>query len=390
MRKKSRLYFSAMCAALVLLSLLMTSGVRACEEPPQTLLSLYMNSELVILAKYEGDGESKKSYEDEYGYTLEVERNLSVTRVFKGPQDLKTVSYLFSEYHANPGKTQAELDPEEYTHEYESYFDASKTRAGGEYLFFLTKDKESGRYSVADYFSGVKEFTGKSDFYEKSLAELAAIATAESKETQYALLTEWVVRNIENADTREEGIRDLSESFYGLTYQEEDPNFNGKGPFVVNDGYGIYTVGVAKHLTEAQKERVSAALYPMLQAAWFAEKPEYADYGIAAILGGINKSRLAVHTYNALQSVDKADAERKRLIMGFLTEVLADETLSKIYYEYHELEYRIEETKKETTPEAKKQLKAMTTSKDVLLKDFDKRFKFLYGRNFAAVEEKKA
>ncbi len=386
MLKKSRLYFSAMCAALVLVSLLLTSTARACEEEPPTLLTLYMNSDLVVLARYESNGESKKSFEDEYGYTLDIERKLSLTKIYKGQKDLKTVSFLFSEYHSN--QTTSEIDPEEYVHEYEEYFDLSKIKIGGEYLFFLSQNKETGEYNVANYMSGVRDMNGKSDFYENTFVELEQIASA--KENQYALLTEWIIKSIENTDTRDDGIRDLSESFYGLEYQEEDPNFKDKGPFVINDGYGIYTVGVAKHLTQSQKARVSAVLYPMLQSAWFAETPEYANYNISAILGGISKSRLAVHAYNSLQTVGKEDVERKRVIMEFLTGVVADETLSKLYYDYSELEIKIEELKTETTPEAKQQLKTMTLSKETLLKDFDKRFKFLFGRNFIPVEAPKA
>ena len=164
MLKKSRLYFSAMCAALVLISLLMTSGARACEEEPQTLLTLYMNSDLVVLARYESNGESKKSFEDEYGYTLDIERKLSLTKIYKGQKDLKTVSFLFSEYHSN--QTTSEVDPEEYVHQYEDYFNVSKIKIGGEYLFFLSQNKETGEYNVTDYMSGVRETAGKSKFYE--------------------------------------------------------------------------------------------------------------------------------------------------------------------------------------------------------------------------------
>lgn len=387
MLRKSRLYFYAICAALVLVSLLITSGARACEEPPQTLLTLYMNSDLVVLAKYESNGEAKKSSEDEYGYTLEAERNLSLTKIYKGQKDLKTLSFIFSEYHPNNTASEGESE-QETDHEGENYFDVSKIKIGSEYLFFFSRDKETGKYSVTDYYSGVKNITGKSAFYEKNLSELEEIASA--KENQYSLLTEWIVKSVENPETREDGIRDLSESFYGLTYQDEDPNFKGKGPFVINEGYGVYTVGVAKKLTQTQKARVSAVLYPMLQEAWFAETPQYANYGISAILGGINKSRLAVYAYNSLQSVGKADVERKRVIMEFLTDTVADETLSKFYYDYSELETKIEEMKNADTPEARRQLKTMTASKNILLKDFDKRFKFLYGRHFVPVEEKKS
>lgn len=385
MLKKSRLYFYVVCAALVLVSLLLTSGARACEEPPQTLLALYMNSDLVVLAKYESDGEAKKSHEDEYGYTLDIERNLSLTKIYKGQRDLKTISFVFSEYHSN--NTSSENEYEEAVHQ-DDYFDVSKIKSGGEYLFFLSRDKETGKYSVTDYVSGVKDIAGKSAVYEKNLTRLDEIASA--KENQYALLTEWIVQSIEDPEMRENGIRDLSESFYGLNYQAEDPNFKGKGPFVTTEGYSVYTVGVAQRLTPAQKARISAALYPLLQEAWFAAQPQYVNYGISAILGGINKSRLAVFAYNSLQTVAKTDVKRKRVIMEFLTDFLADETLSKIYYDYSELETEIEELKAADTLEARKQLKIKSASKEVLLKNFDKRFKFMYSRHFVPVAEKKS
>lgn len=387
MLRKSRFYFSAVCAALVLVSLFLTSSAKACgDEEPQTLLAVYMSSDLVVLAKYEGNGESKKSYEDEYGYTLDIERKLSISKIYKGRKDLKNVSLILSEYHANPSEDGTETTPEEY--EGEEYFDVSKIKIGGEYLFFLSKNKETGEYNVTDYMSGARETDGKLKFYEDNLKELEQIASA--KKNQYELLTEWIVKSIENPETREDGIRDLAESFYGLTYQEEDPEFKDKGPFVTSEeGYGVYTVGVAKHLTQAQKARVSAVLYPMLQASWFAETPEYANYHLSAILGGINKSRLAVNTYNALQSIGKDDIERRRMIMEFLTSAVADETLSKLYYDYSELEYKIDELKNQDTAEAKTQLKTLTVSKETMLKDFDKRFKFLHGRNFVPVETAK-
>ncbi len=387
MLRRSRLYFSAILASLVLASLLMTANVKACEDAPQTWLGLYMNSELVVIAKYDSESEPKKSNEDEYGYSLETERKLVFTKVFKGQQDLQSVSFAYSQYVPKPGQDIPEM--EEDSHNYENYFDMSKIKIGGEYLFFLTKNKEDGKYYVTDYMSGVKEIDKNLAFYEKNLSELEQIVSA--KENQYELLTEWIVRSIENTDSREDGISDLAESFYGLTYQEEDANFKGKGPFVVTEeGYGTYTVGVAKHLTPAQKERVSAVLYPMLQEAWFAEKPEYVSYGVSAILGGINKSRLAIYAYNSLQSVGKNDFERRRIIGEFLTDSLGDEGFSNIYYAIMELETKIDEAKTVNTPQGRKQLKDLNLLRETKLKELDKRFKFLLGRNFVPVENKAA
>lgn len=383
MLRKSRLYFSVMLAALVLASLLITTNVKACEDPPQTFLSLYMNSDLIVIAKYESNGEAKKTNEDEYGYSLETPRNLTISKVYKGQKDLENVSFIFTDWVST--QTNGEAPVEEDYHGGEDYFDVSKIQIGGEYLFFLTKDKESGQYSVTDYVSGVKKTTENLSVYEKNLSELADIVAV--KKNQSARLAEWLVKNIEEPVMRDDAISDLSESFSRLKYPEEGIN-EKNGPFVVNEGYGIYTVGVASKLSPTQLNRVSTVLYPMLQEAWFAPEARYADYGISMILGSINKSRLAVHTYNLLQSVDKNDTERRFIIMEFLTSAVEDEAFSQIYYDYQELEYKIKEAPTDT-PEAKKQLKAMQDSKALMLKNFDKHFKLLYSKNFAKVEEKK-
>jgi hypothetical protein len=385
MLRKSRLYFSAVLAALALASLLMTANVKACDEAPQTFLSLYMNSDLIVIARYDSESEPKKTDESEYGYSLETERKLVFTKIFKGPQGLKSVSFAYSTYVPNPNQNVSESEEDEQ--EVEHSFDLSKIKMGGEYLFFLTKDKETGAYSVTDYVSGVRE-TGKNlSFYEKNLSALEQIAAA--KENQYELLTEWIVKSIENKDTREDGIGDLAESFYGLTYQEEDEKFKGKGPFVMvpEDGYGVYTVGVAKHLTQSQKDRISAVLYPMLQDAWSAEKPEYVNYGIAGILGGIDKSRLALFTYSAMQNVGKNDVERRRIIGDFLTSAVGDEGFANLYYEITELENKIDEAKSVKTPQGRKQLKDLTLLKEAKVKEFDKQFKVMFGNNTVAVKK---
>ena len=387
MLRKSRLYFSAIVAAFLLASLLMTSSVKACEEAPQSLLSLYMNSDLIVIARYDSESEAKKANEDEYGYSLETERKLVFTKVFKGQKGLNSVSLAYSQYVSKPSQETPET--EEIVPEVEEYFDISKIKVGGEYMFFLTKNKETGAYSVTDYTSGVKEIDKNLSFYEKNLNELEQIVAA--KENQYALLTEWIVRSIENKDSREDGIADLSESFYGLTYQEEDAQFKGKGPFVVTEeGYGTYTVGVAKHLTQSQKERVSAVLYTTLEEAWSAEKPQYVSHGISAILGGIDKARLAKYTYNFMQSGGKSDFEKRRMIGEFLTDFIADEAFSTLHYDIVELETKIEEAKGANTAQGIKQVKDLNLLRDVKLKELDKRFKFLLARNFVPVETKTA
>ena len=386
MLKKSGLYIYAAAAAILLVSVLASTNVKACEDIPQSLLALYMNSDVVVLANYDSDVSMIKTNEDEYGYSLEIERNLSVVRVFKGNEDLKTLNLANFEYRSNPNQPQ--FDEGEYYHFDENYFDISKIRIGSQYLFFLKKNQETGKYGITDYGSAVKETAANFGVYEKFLVELKSIA--ETKENRLARLTEWIVKTIEEPVTRQDGINDLAESFYSMDYQDESIVKTGTEPFLTYEDYNVYTAGIAKNLTESQKARVSAALYPTLQDSWFAAEPVYVDYQISTVLGRINKSRLAVYTFNMLQSVDKRDSQRKQIIMEFLTSTISDSNLSEIYYEYVELDGKITDASKATTPESKVVVKTLTEKRNNLLKDFEKRFRFMFQRNFAPVDNMEA
>ncbi len=93
MLRKFRLHFSAILAAFVLASMAFTSNVKACEEEPKTFLSLYMSSEMIVLAKFDSETEPVKSNEDEYGYSLDSQRTLVFTKIYKGQTELKSISY---------------------------------------------------------------------------------------------------------------------------------------------------------------------------------------------------------------------------------------------------------------------------------------------------------
>jgi hypothetical protein len=382
MFKKSRLYLSAIFASVVLFSVIVSTSVRACEDIPQTLLSLYVNSDYVVLADYVSDGATVKSNEDEYGYSYEIERNLSIVKILKGTEDLRTVTFSSYEYHSNPNQEAAENDAE-YEHFQENYFDITKIKVGKQYLFFLTKDKETGKFGVSDYTSGVKDVAGKFEVYEKRLNELKSIIA--SKENQNERLAEWMISNIEEPETRQDGINDLAESYYSMGYDDEGTA--EPAAIVSGEDQSINTSGVAKALTDSQKARISSTLYPMLQEAWFAAQSRYADFAISTILGSINKSRLAIYTFNMMKSVDKSDSARRIIIMEFLINTVSDQKLSDIYYEFVKVDSDLTELTKETSAKAKLQIKMTTQKRNTLLRDFEKRFQFMYQRNFLPEQE---
>lgn len=383
MFKSSQKIVSAVLIAFLFVFLFITpNSTKACEDAPQTLLSLYLYSDLIILAELDSSNIIKREDEGEYGYSVEIERNLRIIQILKGQPNLKNVSFTNYEFRENPNAQVSSDEMMEIDHSYyDRYVDISTIKSGDKYLFFLTKDEENNKYVLTDYSSAVKDVSGKIDIYEKSIAELKAIS--ESKENQMQMLAEWIIKSIEEPETRQDGIRDLSESFYSLEYGEENAETQNKLP-VFDKTFTLYESKISETLTDSQKSRISGVLYPMLQEAWFSQKPQYVHYGIASILGSFNRSRLAIHSFNMLKSVDKKDSERKEIIMSFLTDVVGDTDLSEIYYEFARVSSESNSNNAKTAAE----LKAQNALKAELLKKFDKRFELMFNRNFKPFPEK--
>jgi hypothetical protein len=388
MFKSTQILFSATLIAFLFIFLFITPySARACAEEPQTLLSLYLNSDVIILADYESAKILEKEDTTEYGYWQKLQSTLKVLRIFKGQKDLEKVSFIKHEYHSLE-TTPAESDElsEDYDSEYETEVNVEDIKPGDRYLFFLTKDQEDGEnYVLTDYMSGVKDVSGKLDVYEKSLNELRSIS--ESKENQNARLIEWLVKSIEEPVTRQDGINDLAESFYSMNYAPEEENSEEPNePTPLDENFSINLSQVAKNLSDSQKYRISSVLYSMLQQSWFSPKPEYANYGIAAILGSFDKPQLAIYSFSMLRNIDEQDFERRKMVMSFISDVIGDEDLNSVYYEFMDIDYELTSSENKKTTE---ELKVINEKRNTLMKNFDKRFEFMMARNFQPVTEKK-
>lgn len=379
MLRKSKKYLSIVFIALM--SLLIVNSVKACEEDPQTFLSLFMSSDLIVLAKYNNDGKTIKGDETEYDYKLDTPRNLLISKVYKGQQSLKSVSFLYTTYISKEQPTASEED----SHIDEGYFSVSSMKIGEDYIFFLSKNKETGKYEVIDHLSGVRKLNNNLDLYEQNLNELNQIVAAKGEE-QYTLLTEWLVKNIENPLFSEDSIGDLAVSFNVEAYQNNDPKYKDKGPFVMDDGFGLYTVGVAKRLSPSQKDRISKVLYSTIQEAWSSETPKYVSYGVSVILRNIDKPRLVLYAHNALKNVEKSNFDKRRVITEFLSDSLGDETFTTIHYDIAELIYKLDDLKREDSPN-ESAIKETMTAIDAKSAELEKRFQFMQARSFVVVEE---
>lgn len=383
MLKRSQTFLTAALGAILLISLLMSpTSVSACEEPPATLLKLYLGSDLVIIANYKGEKSRITKNDDEYGVEIEIQRELSITEVIKGQKGLKRLVYDDFEY--QPKIVEETAEEEFYEHfDYDGLPDAVELRPGQKYLFFFTQQGEKGDYYLTDYYSGVQEMTGQFSIVEKRLRELKTIV--DNRENQLPKLTEWLVANIEEPLIRYHGVNDLAESFYSLTYDQEAA---GKtDPSVLDQNFSTYTPALARNLTGAQKYRISAVLMNVLQDSWFGVKAKRVDPNLAFMASRWDKSRLAVYGFNSMKSVGRDDFDRKLKMMDFITNVVDDESLSSIYYDYSSLSYQMDRETKKDDPKEVENLKTNIEKRKSLAEDFDKQFRLLYGRNFVSVKD---
>jgi len=349
MFKQSRFFFSAGVIAVLLVSLfffpnnISAKSKRCPIELPKTILSLYLQSEQVVIAEVSDEKVLKVENENatEENYYFDVERNLDVIKTFKG-QKLNKISFTKNEY--RPTYKQSD-NTEEIDEVYlvEGYRMNTRLEKGKRYLFFFNKDEEEGFYQ-SDYRAGAREITSENSMIlEKRLSELGKILAA--KDDKFPKLAEWLVLLTEEPVTRWEGATSLSRSFTGMGSEIVEGEAEDQMDVALNENFNEYSPAIAKQLTESQKSRLSDIFIESLNRHFFggSKNSEY-DYAMAELVGNWDKTRLAIYGFGILQSVDRSNLEKTEQVMNFVANMASDGKLYDIYYEYSELARQSNET----------------------------------------------
>lgn len=342
MFKQRRFFFSAGVITVLLISFfffpnnLFAKTKRCPIELPKPLLSLYLQSEQVVIAEIADEKFSKVENEnsDEENYYFDVERTLDVVKNFKG-QKLNEISFTKTEYRPTPKQSD---DAEEVDEVYlvEGYRMNTRLEKGKRYLFFFNRNEENGFYQ-ADYRSGAREITAEnSAVFEKRLDELGKIVAA--KKDQLAKLTEWLVKLTEEPQTRWDGAMTLSRSFSGLGSEVVEGESEDRMDFTLSENFDEYSPAIAKQLTDSQKGRLSDIFIESLNQHFSdGSKDSQYDYTLAELVRNWDKTRLAIYGFNILQAIDRSDVEKNSQVMNFVADMAGDSKLYDIYYEYNEL-----------------------------------------------------
>jgi hypothetical protein len=419
MFKRSRFFTSAMLVAVLFASLFIFSNPsRACPAPPpETLLALYLKSDLIVVAEIAAEKDGKITGDYESAFNVEVHRSLKVSAALKGKPPADFV-YTRQEYRRkNEPAVESEPEPEgeeTINFGFYGYKGYSELRKGERYLFFFTKNSDTGEYDLTDHVSGARKLNDYDlGVHKKRLKELQSIE--KMKNDQMPALTAWLIRCIEEPSTRWDGLFTLNGSFASLEYSDEEAPEDGekaKAEIRFDADFDSNSPELAKNLTDSQKEYLSSLAFSQLQQTRSFAANEFVYYSLNGLVRRWDKPRLAMYSFGILQSVDKSDLKKTTKAMTYIADLLEDTELSEIAERFSTADSPADaetEDPGDTEPaqtvinseeapqtiEDKSETPVLTEPKkptpaeirETLLQDFIDRYQFLVANGFEVPEE---
>ncbi|HEX8637606.1 MAG TPA: hypothetical protein VF692_06065 [Pyrinomonadaceae bacterium] len=336
MSRQTRFFISAALVAVFTVSTFILSNsnrVKACPVPvPATLLELYLRSDLIVVADVKDEKDGKIIEDENSYYSVEVGRNLRVASILKG-KTAKNFVFTKIEYRNKQENNEVAESEEEGYFPY-GYRGLSKITNGERYLFFFTKDAETGRVELSDEISGVKKLNDfELDVHQKRLAELKKIVG--TKENQLDALTDWLVSLTEEPSTRWDGVADLTASFRAVEYKKDEQDAE---PFVIDEDFTAHTPAIAENLSDSQKNYLSSVYFSSLSNIFDKDDADEFYYSLSNLVSRWDKSRMLTYAYGVLQTVDQTDSAKAGRVMNYISMIAGDETLSEISSRYNESE----------------------------------------------------
>lgn len=326
-QRRSVFVVLALLIAITLQPVAASARSRCPVRIPDSLLTLYLKSDLVVVGSVKSEQALKKTQEYEYGAYFDVQKNLRVSETLKG-RDADSAAFVVSQFKSKNAAENADEDA------------AYAMPEGGKALFFLTRDEEDGSFRLADV-SGMKVLDEEAlDVYVKRVKELERITTT-AKKNQIEQFAEWLVRLAEEPATRDEGTIDLSGSFNALEYareeeEEEDEAAKTDAPFELNKDFRASDAPqIAAVMTDTQKARLSAALLAainedVLKISGAREDDEEEispDYRFISLVANWDKTYAAMNSFALLQNSGDAVPRRAAYLMEVVADFLDDEEL---------------------------------------------------------------
>lgn len=298
-RRRIALLAIVAALALALTSLVTTQSASACPgPPPKPLRALYMDSDLIVVARVGETTPVEVFFEEGEKYrSYLMKTDLHVSSTVKG-QGNHSVVHL---YHLR-----WESDEFQAPHFYSEYSDSDKL------LIFLTRRETGEGYEETDRSYGVKKLSDADlQVYLRRMDELALILQQEKPDP--AQIVEWLIRCAEEPATRWDGIYEFVSSDYALQASrvKEEPD-ESQETGETNDGAA--SGGEANHASDNSGNQANdnavtgensgengdtipdqqIVILPMTRERFYTPDPE-----LIRLLTAAQKKRLANVLFNA-------------------------------------------------------------------------------------------
>jgi hypothetical protein len=346
----------------MLLSPSSTYARRCPAEEPETLLSLYKTSEVIVIATFDRV-EDVEIVEKEATYTaVKTRSTYSVTSVLKGENRkqliLDDTDYRYEPAVPSESDTEAPADPEVVVEVDEAPAEEDKIEPGDTVMMFLADggEEEPGLRPVG-YMEGIKELSGDTlRAYEARVNELNVIFRLSTN--REAAIANWLVSVTEDPLTRWEGAFELLKSFEELEWAEEaakeaaEADSSEESSEEISEADEVDTVveesdvpesdlsverqAVARAVTDGQKQILLYLLMNNLPEAKDGEKPGELEHGNAVLLQLVQRwgdFQLATALLGQLRA-DAGDVYYKHSLMDTIARSLADPDLASIGEKY--------------------------------------------------------
>ena len=212
----------AACSILVLLTstiLFPTPGQACPVKLPETLLSLYRNSDAIYVARYDKTVDHQITEDTDQRTVVATRQHFDIFRALKG-ENRKLFVLEDTDYRYKIVEPDTEQEEPQEDEEADALFRRPQLQPGDTLLLFLRVDeKDKTKLQLTDYRDAIKKMSSERlAAYEARIADLNSIFSG--KKVDDAAVLDWLIKCTQDPLTRWEGAYELQRAYDRMEWEE--------------------------------------------------------------------------------------------------------------------------------------------------------------------------
>lgn len=311
MLMKTLLILTAIAATLCLTGVASARSHRV--VMPQTLLSLYKQSDAILVGRFDKSVEETIAEKRDHS-VIKIQKYFDIASSLKGENiKLFVLEGSFYRFHAPAdGETSADADMGDFE-DLDIADSDDGVRSGDSVLLFLQKKKGEEGYELTDRSDGIKKMSDADlAVYEKRIGELNYIF--DTPNVDQTEVVEWLIRCAEEPATRWEGAFELLQSSERLAWQQKQSpdcigTFCQNDSDLKNSGRASDAADLARLLTDHQRGQLLDIIFSNGQKHFVR-----GDQELLQLAGQWGDTRMACYLIDKLRDGSKNAFENAQVI----------------------------------------------------------------------------